>query len=104
MNEDKLFVGKARMRARDIRAAMKGSNVDPIVIQTLEVLAEQDSTLRTQINLLAERLNECIDLVSNLIEVMTAMRNKLDAERMDKVVQNAALNDIKIKKLDDDND
>lgn len=61
--ESNVFVGKSRVRGRDIRAALNGRNLDPVLIQTLEALADNDKTQRDQIGALADLVNGFVAVV-----------------------------------------
>jgi hypothetical protein len=76
-NEANVYVGRARIRMRDIRAAFKGTNVDPTVIHTFEGLADNDKTQRDQIEALAELVNQQMDLVNRLIFVMEKIKDQV---------------------------
>lgn len=79
--EPKYYVGRARIRARDIREAFQGRNIDPAITQTFEALAEQDSIHRQMIDQLADLLNQAIDNVIQLQDVMSVQKGML--EKMD---------------------
>ena len=90
--ESNIFTGTARIRARDIREQLKGK-IDPTLLQTLEGLAEQDGTLRVQIEMLADLVNKFSDQVVKLSEVMGVVTDKVNAMQQ---IKDAALNRIKL--------
>lgn len=75
-NEKNVYTGRARMRARDIREALKDHNIDPALIHTLEGLADNDKTSRDQIEALAELVDKCIDQTNMLVAVLEQIKNK----------------------------
>lgn len=97
--ESNLYTGKARLRPRDIRLALSGKNIDPVVIQTLETMAEQDGTLRRQIEMLADIVNKFTDHVLVLQQVVGAISDRVpNIENINaaKVLKDEALNRIKV--------
>lgn len=76
--EPRHYSGKARLRARDIRENPALRNIDPALRQTLETLAEQDGTLRLQIEGLADLVNKSIDNIMILTNVIQAATGKID--------------------------
>ena len=97
--EANLYTGKARLRPRDIRAALRGKNIDPALIQTLETLAEQDGTLRAQIEKLAELVNGFADQVIQLQTVLGVVTNNMPLKQRENIlkeVKDVALSRIKI--------
>lgn len=82
-NEKNVYTGRARMRARDIREALQGRNIDPAIIHTFEGLADNDKTLRDQIDALATLVNTCIDAISTLSDVLNQVKGKIpDLEKL----------------------
>jgi hypothetical protein len=80
------------MRARDIRQALKDKNLDPALLHTLEGLADNDKTLRDQIDALAEMVDKSIELVTTLVGIMSQIQTKVpDMDKM-KDVQNVLAN------------
>jgi NurA-like 5'-3' nuclease len=77
INEANVFVGRARLKAKDIREALKGRNIDPVIIQTLEGLADNDKTQRDQIEAVADAYDKLMDLVSKLIFIMDSIKEKV---------------------------
>lgn len=73
-NEANVFVGRARLKAKDIREALKGRNIDPVIIQTLEGLADNDKTQRDQIEAVADAYDKLMDLVSKLVFIMEQVK------------------------------
>jgi hypothetical protein len=76
-NEKNVFIGRARLKAKDIREALKGRNIDPVIIQTLEGLADNDKTQRDQIEAVADAYDKLMDLVSKLIFIMEQVKDKV---------------------------
>lgn len=73
-NEKNVYTGRGRMRARDIRLALDGKNIDPAMIHTLEGLADNDKTLRDQIDALATLTDKCIDACNMLTAVIEQIK------------------------------
>ena len=73
-----MAVSTGRLRARDIREQLKGK-IDPALLHTLEMLAEQDGILRQQVMKLAEMFNDTQDLLNKLIGVLKIATDKVDA-------------------------
>lgn len=76
-NEKNVYTGRARMRARDIREALQNRNIDPAIIHTFEGLADNDKTLRDQIEALATLVNNCIDVITTLTNVINQVQGKI---------------------------
>lgn len=75
-NEQNVYTGRARLRAKDIREALSKRNIDPAIIHTFEGLADNDKTQRDQINELAKFVDQSIDTLGKLIMIITKISEK----------------------------
>jgi hypothetical protein len=71
----------AALRARDIRDKLKGK-VDLAVIQTLEVLAEQQHQLDKALGDIVLLTNQMADITSSYVSVAENMKKTIDAHRI----------------------
>lgn len=80
------------IKARDIRAALKGK-VDPDVSHVLEALAEEYSKQQQEILRLAQMLDETIDTIGNLAQVLQefgtvpAIDNEMERRKAQRMIQ-----------------
>lgn len=75
--------------------------MDPAVLQTLEMLAEQDGVLRHQILQLATLVDKQQDLVQQLLNVMGVMKDRVDAKEM---IQESAIKIIEHQEVQTEGD
>lgn len=87
-NEANVFIGRARVKAKDIREALKGRNIDPVIIQTLEALADNDKTQRDQIEALATFVDTLMDLVNKLVAIINQVKDAVPDIRKLKDAEN----------------
>lgn len=82
-NEKNVYVGKARLKASDVRTALSNRNIDPAIIHTFEALCDNDKTQRDQIMQLATMCDNLIDHTNKMIQIMTKIKESVpDIEKM----------------------
>lgn len=70
-----------QLRARDIRDKLKGK-VDPAVVQTLEILAEQQHHLDKGFAEIVLLVNQMADILPGMVAVAEQMKKTIEAHRI----------------------
>lgn len=108
-NEKYVFTGRARLRARDVREKLNGRNIDSAIIQTFEMLCDNDKTQRDQIEALADLVNKQTDLILQMQAIMQTVADRVPDIRAlasvsnvlntdaNKLMKNTAFDTIKLK-------
>lgn len=72
------------VRARDLRSAIKTMGFEPAVVYILELLLDEHTQDRQHLRDMATLLDQCIDKVSQMVNVGTSITQQMDQLKRDR--------------------